>query len=139
MVADLFHAGHLNLIRQAKEFGDYLIVGIHSDEGVTSYKRRPIINEKDRYEMARGCKYVDEVVEAAPLIITEDFLEKHKIDFVVHGDDVTAKIKKQHKVPLEKNIMKYIPYTEGISTTKIIKKIILNYNHEQNKNRTNKI
>ena len=121
--ADLFHVGHLNLIRRAKAFGDYLIVGVHSDKDVASYKRAPIINEKDRYEMVKSCKYVDEVLRGAPLIITEDFLKKYKIDFVVHGDDVTDEIKKQHKVPLEKKKMKYISYTKGISTTEIIKKI----------------
>ena len=51
---DLFHVGHLNLFRQAKEFGDYLIVGVHSDDSVKSYKRLPIFNEKDRYDLIQN-------------------------------------------------------------------------------------
>jgi len=123
MVADLFHVGHLNLIQSARKFGDTLIVGIHSDEDVSSYKRMPIINEKDRYEMVRSCRYVDEVIEEAPLKITKEFLEKNKIDFVVHGDDVSEELKRQHQVPLELGIVKYVPYTKGTSTTEIIGKI----------------
>ena len=123
MVADLFHVGHLNLIRHAKQFGNYLIVGIHSDKDVASYKREPIISEKNRYEIIRSCRYVDEVIESAPLKITEEFLQKHKIDFVIHGDDTSEQLKEQHEIPLRKNIVKYVPYTKGISTTEIISKI----------------
>jgi len=123
VVADLFHVGHLNLIRRAKDFGDYLIVGVHSDKDSTSYKRAPIVGEQNRYEMVRSCKYVDEVVEAAPLIISEEFLKKHRIDVIIHGDNINDEIKKQHKVPLEKNMIKYIPHTKGISTTQLVSKI----------------
>ena len=72
MAADMFHIGHLNLIKRMKIFGDYIIVGIHSDDDIASYKRRPIIEDKQRYEIVRSCKYVDEVIEAAPLIMTKD-------------------------------------------------------------------
>ena len=124
MVADLFHIGHLNLIKKAHEVGDYIIVGIHCDKDVQSYKRRPIITEEDRYELVKSCKYVNEVIEAAPLMITEEFLTRHKIDFVLHGDDVSEELSKQHAVPLKKNMVKYVPYTNGVSTTEIIDKII---------------
>jgi len=124
MVADLFHVGHLNLIKTAHEMGDYVIVGVHSDKDVESYKRVPIINERQRYEIVKSCKYVDEIIEEAPLVITEQFLLRHRIDFVLHGDDISDEISKQHKVPLEKNMVKYVPYTNGVSTTEIIDKII---------------
>lgn len=123
MVADLFHVGHLNLIKQAKELGNKLIVGIHSDEDVISYKRKPVIPYYQRIEIIRCIKYVDEVIENAPLNITEDFLSKNNIDIVVHGDDITESLKEQHKVAIEKNIVRYIPYTNYTSTTKIIKQI----------------
>lgn len=135
MVADLFHVGHLNLICQARERGDYLIVGVHSDEDVASYKRVPIICEKDRYKIIKSCKYVDEIIEASPLIISEEFLKKHRIDVIIHGNDVSDEIKKQHKIPLEKNMIKYVPYTEGISTTEIIKKIQNLMNREQDEHK----
>tara|TARA_B100000161_G_scaffold25476_1_gene14996 strand:- start:2190 stop:2591 length:402 start_codon:yes stop_codon:yes gene_type:complete len=123
IVGDLFHIGHLNLFRQAKEFGDYLIVGVHSDKSVESYKRTPVFNERDRYDLIQNCRLVDEVVKDAPLILSKDFIEKNSIDVVVHGDDKSVHFEEQHKVPLEMGLMKYLKYTEGISTTQIIEKI----------------
>jgi len=126
MVGDLFHVGHLNLFRQARALfsGQVdLIVGIHKDSDVASYKRPPIINENQRYELIRHCDLVSKVIEAAPLVITQDFIKKHKIDFVVHGDDISDELKKQHAVPIELGIVKYVPYTKGISTTEIIQRI----------------
>tara|TARA_R110000796_G_scaffold106618_1_gene217073 strand:+ start:9126 stop:9518 length:393 start_codon:yes stop_codon:yes gene_type:complete len=127
MVADLFHVGHLNIIKEASSAGDVVIVGVHSDKDVAQYKRTPVINQKERCEMVKACRYVDEVIEGAPLVITEDFLTTNKIDLVIHGDDVTEKIKKQHQFVTRKNMMKYIPYTKGVSTTSIINKIIKEY------------
>ena len=98
MVADLFHVGHINLMQRAKAFGNYLIVGVHSDKDVASYKRKPIINEENRYEIVRNCKLVDQLIEAAPLLITEEFIKKYEIDLVVHGDDISKAISNQHKI-----------------------------------------
>lgn len=126
IVGDLFHVGHLNCFRKARELFDSpvcLIVGIHSDSAVASYKRVPIINEEHRYEMIRSCRLVDEVIEAAPLAMTKEFILENKIDFVVHGDDITEELKRQYLVPAKLGIVKYVPYTKGISTTEIIKRI----------------
>ena len=123
MAADLFHVGHLNLICRAKRLGDYLIVGVHSDKDIGSYKRTPIINEKDRYEIIKSCKYVDEVIENAPLNISMEFIEKNKIDIVAHGDNLSPAVRQQHAIPMKLNIMKYLPSTKGISTTEIISRI----------------
>ena len=121
MAADFFHIGHLNLLKRAKSIGDYLIVGVHSDEQIRSYKRDPIF--KDRYEIMRSCKYVDEVIEEAPLIMSESFLREHKIDFVVRGDDINQELLTQQADPIRMGIMRYVPRTEGISTSQIIKRI----------------
>jgi len=123
MVADLFHIGHLNLIKRAKELGDILIVGIHSDADVESYKRIPVISEGDRYEIVKACKHVDEVIESAPLKITKEFLEEYKIDLVVHGDDISGEVLKQHEVPIKMGILKIVSYTKGVSTTELIDKV----------------
>ena len=70
MVADLFHYGHMNFLRQASSHGDFLLVGIHANETVESYKRTPILTMKERIASVEGCRYVDEVVPNAPLEIT---------------------------------------------------------------------
>ena len=119
----MFHVGHLNLIKRAKALGDYLIVGIHSDDDIGEYKRRPIISQGDRYEIVRSCRYVDEVIEAAPLVMTEDFLVENRIDLVVRGDDITPELLRQQAAPIAMGIMKYLPRTKNVSTTNLIQKI----------------
>lgn len=85
----MVHFGHANALRQAKQLGDYLIVGVHTDEEITKHKGPPVFNEQERYKMVRGIKWVDEVVENAPYVTTLDTLEKYNCDFCVHGDDIT--------------------------------------------------
>ena len=123
MAADMFHVGHLNLIKRAKAHGDYLIVGVHSDKDIAEYKRHPIISEEQRYEIVRSCQYVDEVLESAPLIMTKDFIQRHEIDLIVRGDDITPELLKQQADAIEMGIMRYVPRTKSISTTSIIEKI----------------
>ena len=60
----------------------YLIVGACNDQLASSLKGRTVLNEKERYESIKHCRYVDEIITDAPLIITDEFLNKHKIDFV---------------------------------------------------------
>lgn len=117
-VFDLFHVGHLNLFKKAREYGDILIVGVVSDEYAESYKRKPVINHTHRIEMIKHCSLVDQVVKNPPLIITNDFIVNHKIDVIVHGDD--SKQEEFFKIPISLGIMKYVSYTKSISTTKII-------------------
>jgi cytidyltransferase-like protein len=89
MVADLFHHGHVEFLKSAKELGSFLKVGIHSDETVESYKRKPICNMDERIKVVRACKYVDEVIENAPLVVTKEYIIKNNIDMIVHGDDIS--------------------------------------------------
>ena len=120
-VFDLFHAGHIQFLKKAKSLGTYLIVGVISDEACQSYKRKPIIDLNNRIIMVENIKIVDKVVTKSPLIISKEFIETHNIDIVVHGDD--SKQEEFFKVPIEMGIMKYVSYTQKISTTKIIDKI----------------
>ena len=124
MVADLFHYGHANFLRQAKQFGDHLIVGIHSDEVVKEYKRTPILTMRERVDTVSSCRYVDEVISDAPLVVDLKWLNKHRIDLVVHGDDFTEHMKQLcYKVPIDLGILRLVSYTSMISTTEIIKRI----------------
>jgi len=130
MVADLFHYGHVeylkNIAAQKKE-GDLLYVGIHDDETVASYKRIPVMTMDERIRVVEACKYVDKVISAAPLFITEEYLQLHKIDYVFIPDNRTpAEIQQMVAIPYKFGIVKTIPYTTTISTTDIIKRLIHN-------------
>jgi cytidyltransferase-like protein len=124
IVGDLFHAGHIEFLKKAKSFGDYLIVGVLADETVEEYKREPIFSLSDRVKVIEACKYVDEVIVAPPLRLTEEMVQDYKIDFVVHGDDFDqSKIEDQYAVAYELGIFRTVPYTAGISTTEIIRRV----------------
>jgi len=124
MVADLFHLGHVELLRRAREFGTKLIVGVHSDEMVMTYKRKPVCSMKERVAVVESCKYVDLVIPNAPLVVSPEYLEKHKIDLIIHGNDLTEKDKlMMYGEVLDKLVL--INYTDGISTTDILHR--LNY------------
>jgi choline-phosphate cytidylyltransferase len=128
-IYDLFHRGHIESLRCCKNLfpNTHLIVGIIGDNEAKNYKREPIYQEDDRYEIIRNIRFVDEIIPAAPLIITEEFINEHKIDYVVHGFSNPSDSNKQDdffKVPIEKNIFMEVPYYSKISTTDIIKKII---------------
>jgi len=124
MTADLFHFGHVNFLKQASEIGDYLIAGIHSDETVQNYKRSPIMTMEERISVVASCRYVDEVIPDAPLIVDLEWIKKHNIHVVVHGDDFSEDLLQLcYKVPIEMGIFEKVPYTPGISTTDIIKRL----------------
>ncbi len=86
-VYDMFHVGHLNLLNQAKEHCNYLIVGINSDELVQSYKNKTtIINENDRKKIVENIKAVDRCIIVSTLDKME-ILKEVKFDAVFIGDD----------------------------------------------------
>lgn len=119
-VFDMFHIGHLNRIKGAKELCDYLIVGVNSDKLVETYKsKKPIINQKDRMEIIKAIKYVDEVV----LIETRDKKEaydKYKFDILIAGEEwknTESYVKAENDLKDIGVKIFYAPYTEGISST----------------------
>ena len=124
MVADLFHYGHVRFLEQVSEYGDTLIVGVHSDETVASYKRLPIMTMEERMASVRTCQLVDEIVADAPLVTTRDYLANHEIDLVVHADDFDERmLDKLYGVPIAMGIFRTVPYTPGISTSEILRRI----------------
>lgn len=124
-VYDLFHIGHLNLFKRIKQNCDKLIVGVHNDEQVMTYKKRPIISYNDRLEIIKCCKYVDFVYENADLITTDEILYKLNADYVFAGKENEKYIKKYYQVRDDKLIL--LDRTSDICTTDIIKKIIKNH------------
>lgn len=123
-VFDLFHVGHLNMFKRAKEQCDYLIVGVVTDEGVRKFKEvEPFVPYEERAEMVRSCRYVDEVVEI-PLNFggTRDAWRLHHFDCQFSGSDyVDNPDWLAEKEFLEKHgaEMEFFPYTQSTSSSKI--------------------
>lgn len=130
-IYDLFHYGHARQLFQAKNLfpNVHLIVGICSDALTHKLKGVTVMKDFERYESAKHCRHVDEVIEDAPWVINNEFLKKHRIDFVAHDDipyvgvgmdDLYSHLKKQQKfIPTKRTI--------GISTTSIITRLISDY------------
>jgi glycerol-3-phosphate cytidylyltransferase len=120
-VFDLFHIGHLNLLKNAKGMCDRLVVGVTTDELVRYKNKSPVIPFTERIEIVRNIKYVDAVVAQEDM---DKMLmcKKLKADILFVGDDwyATEKWEDYEKEFQEAGIrIVYFPYTKGISSTKI--------------------
>ena len=117
---DVFHIGHVNILERAKEFGDYLIVGVSSDAlNFSKKKRYPIFSEEQRMRMVNALHCVNEVFLEESLERKPEYLKKYAADLLVMGDDWTGKF------DLFSDIcdIKYLPRTSEISTSEIIETI----------------
>ena len=121
-VYDMFHIGHLNLFKRIKQNFDKLIVGVHNDEQVMTYKQKPIISYKDRLDIVKSCKYVDDVIENAPLVITDQILDTFNADYVVAGRENEEYLKKYYQVSNDR--LHLISRTEGVSTSMLKQKLL---------------
>lgn len=125
-VFDLFHAGHLNILRRCKEHCDYLIVGVDSDDLTECYKsKRPAISQEDRMEIVKAIRYVDEVVlvdfhNHSPRLAWD----LYRFDVQFCGDDHQGKLDEEKRFLQEHGSdLIFLPYTKRISSTMIKKKI----------------
>ncbi|KAJ4318979.1 choline-phosphate cytidylyltransferase [Fusarium piperis] len=130
-VFDLLHLGHMRQLEQAKKaFPDTtLVVGVTGDHETHKRKGLTVMSAAERSETLRHCKWVDEVIEDCPWIVTPEFLEEHKLDYVAHddlpygadeGDDIYQPIKAAGKFLVTQR-------TEGVSTTGLITRIVRDY------------
>lgn len=130
-IYDLFHQGHARQLMQAKNFfpNIYLIVGVCSDKITCEKKCKTVMNESERYEAVKHCKYVDEVLTDAPWKITDEFLEENKIDFVAHDDIPYSEDGEEdvYRFLKERGMFLSTQRTNGVSTTEIIARIISNF------------
>ena len=132
-IFDLFHMGHVLHLKDIKELDNkdnYLVVGVISDKDAKSYKRKPVYDEKNRKALIESCKYVDEVIENAPLILSEKFINDNNFDLICHGfldKNDEEKQKDFFKIPIEMGKFRAVDYHKGISTTEIINNIKNNY------------
>lgn len=112
---DLLHVGHINILRRAKECGDYLIVAISSDEFNAIKHKQAYYTFEQRKAILEAIRYVDEVIPEHNWEQKVEDVQKHDVDAFVMGDDWTGEfdfLKDYCEVV-------YLPRTVGISTTKI--------------------
>ncbi len=128
-VYDLFHIGHLNILKNAKAKCDYLIVGVSTDEVVKQNKGKvPIIPFNERISIVKSIKYVDKVIPQERYDIEGkiQLAIKYKIDVMFVGSDWKG-TEKWNKI--EKELLRigcktvYLPHTDGISSTQLVEKI----------------
>ncbi|WP_303861942.1 glycerol-3-phosphate cytidylyltransferase [Alkalibaculum bacchi] len=112
---DLLHVGHINLLRRAKELGDYLIVAISDDEFNAMKGKEAYYTFEARKTILEAIRYVDLVIPEKNWEQKTQDVQKYEIDVFVMGDDWTGKF----DFVKEYCDVVYLPRTEGISTTKI--------------------
>lgn len=112
---DLLHTGHINILRRAKQYGDYLIVAISSDKFNALKRKKAYYTFEQRKAILEAIRYVDEVIPEDSWEQKIDDVKKHEVDVFVMGDDWEGEFDflKDHCEVI------YLPRTVGISTTKI--------------------
>eukprot|EP00878_Enallax_costatus_P014207 GHUV01014861.1.p1 GENE.GHUV01014861.1~~GHUV01014861.1.p1 ORF type:complete len:381 (+),score=118.13 GHUV01014861.1:154-1296(+) len=130
---DVFHVGHVEILRLAKQQGDFLLVGLHTDEDVESRRgpHTPIMNVHERALSVLASKYVDEVVIGAPMIISDDLLRTFNISLVVRGSLTETRghgsmDDKRYALPRERGIFRLLSSPSSVTTRSIIQRIVDN-------------
>jgi ethanolamine-phosphate cytidylyltransferase len=125
---DLFHVGHIEFLKKAKELGTYLIVGLHDDDVITQVKGQgfPIMNVHERVLGVLSCRYVDDVVIGAPFVVTKDVLDSLNVKVVGHGT-VEEPVPQQDPFKLVKDLGMYKQIEsprKDLTTAIIVQRII---------------
>jgi glycerol-3-phosphate cytidylyltransferase len=117
---DLFHIGHLHLLRRAKTLGDRLIVGVSTDEFNLQKGKQSIISFAERSEIVRSVRYVDQVIAESSWEQKPSDVQKYGVDTLVMGEDWKGKF--DFLNPICRVV--YLPRTEGICSTNL--KVLVN-------------
>ena len=124
---DMFHIGHLNVLRNAKSRCDYLIVGVNSDQLVEEYKhKKAVVPLEERMEIVRALRCVDEVMRIDTLDKVVSWKKKH-YDLLFIGDDWKGdeRWKRTEEEMLQYGVkVVYLPYTEGTNSTLLREKLV---------------
>ncbi len=125
-VFDMFHIGHLNLLRQAKEYCEILVVGVNSDDLVKSYKnKKTVIKEEERRDIIASIRCVDKAVIVDSLDKTQA-LQKYKYDVLFIGDDWKGDprwVETEAEMKALGVDVVYLSRTQGISSTELRQKL----------------
>lgn len=113
---DLFHIGHLRIIQRARALGDYLVVGVSTDELNFSKKGEyPAYSEDERMEILRSVRHVDEVFPEESLALKREYILRHRADILVMGDDWKGRFDEFKDICA----VVYLERTHNISTTQV--------------------
>ena len=129
LAADILHEGHINILQIASKLGD-VTVGLLTDSAISSYKKLPHLNYRQREIIVKNIKFVKRVLPQTTLDYTKNLL-RLRPDYVVHGDDWRSGIQKNVREQVIKTLKKWSGkiieprYTKNISSTKIRNKIDL--------------
>ncbi|KAL0347616.1 UNVERIFIED_CONTAM: Ethanolamine-phosphate cytidylyltransferase [Sesamum calycinum] len=144
---DLFHAGHVEILRLARGLGDFLLVGIHTDQTVRYLsifvilslryfvqieEHTVLMNLHERSLSVLACRYADEVIIGAPWEVSKDMITTFNISLVVHGtvaedNDFQKEKRNPYAVPISMGIFKLLESPLDITTSTIIRRIVSNH------------
>ncbi len=114
---DVFHIGHINILERARKQGDYLVVGVSSDQLNFSKKQRyPVYPQSQRVKILESLKFVDEVFIEESLDLKAEYIKEYEADVLVMGDDWAGRFNDMQ----EHCGVVYLPRTPSISTSEII-------------------
>ena len=124
---DMFHIGHLNLLKNAKSRCDYLIVGVNSDQLVEEYKnKKAVVPLEERMEIIRSIRYVDEVMQIDSLDKAISWKQKH-YNLLFIGDDWKGNSRwenTEREMEMYGVKVVYLPHTEGTTSTLLREKLV---------------
>jgi glycerol-3-phosphate cytidylyltransferase len=119
---DLFHAGHVMMLKEAKEQCDYLLVGLQTDPTIDRpQKNKPIQSVFERFVQLKACKYVDEVVVYATEKELQDILLSYPISIRILGEEYLGKEFTGHDIPME---FHFNQRKHSFSTTELRQRVI---------------
>lgn len=114
---DVFHIGHINILERAKKQGDYLVVGVSSDQLNFEKKQRyPVYPQNQRVRILESLRFVDEVFIEDSLALKAQYIQEYQADVLVMGDDWAGKFNEMQQYCE----VVYLPRTPSISTSEII-------------------
>lgn len=134
---DLFHPGHVAALRAARDAGDFLLVGVHTDDDVAARRGRgsPMLDLHERALSVLACRYVDECVIGAPAVITDDLITTFNIAVVLRGTVAETRIEgappgtsdeARYAVPRVRGMLQTLPSPSATTAGALVDRIVAN-------------